>query len=77
MSPHESTLVELLFDFMATVDVPDPLIGDKACDSDKLDTRMEELGVDLIAPHRSTYPLIPPRDIRRRIVDESSSFVRV
>ncbi|MBB5350758.1 hypothetical protein HNR46_000992 [Haloferula luteola] len=38
---------------------------------------MEELGVDLIAPHRSTYPLIPPRDIRRRIVDESSSFVRV
>lgn len=52
-SPHESTLVEPLFDFMVTVDFPERLIGDKAYDSDKLDARMKEIGVDMIAPHRS------------------------
>ena len=51
--PHDSTLVEPLFDFMVTVDLPEPLIGDKAYDSDKLDARMEEIGVDMITPHRS------------------------
>jgi transposase len=52
-SPHESTLVEPLFDFMATVDFPEKLIGDKAYDSDKLDDQLREWGVEMIAPHRS------------------------
>lgn len=52
-SPHESTLVEPLFDFMVTVEFPERLIGDKAYDSDNLDARLEAIGVDMIAPHRS------------------------
>lgn len=52
-SPHESSLVEPLFDFMVTVDFPEKLIGDKAYDSDKLDQVMAEKGVDMISPHRS------------------------
>ena len=51
-SPHECILVEPLFDFMVTVDFPELPIGDKANDSDKLDARMNELGVDIISPHR-------------------------
>jgi len=53
-SPHESKLVEPLFDFMLTVDFPEKLIGDKAYDSDALDKAMEEKGVDMISPHRSS-----------------------
>lgn len=52
-SPHESSLVEPLFDFMVTVDFPERLIGDKAYDSDKLDQAMMHQGVDMISPHRS------------------------
>lgn len=56
-SPHESTLVEPLFDFMVTVDFPENLIGDKAYDSDKLDTIMAEKEVNMIAPHRANRKL--------------------
>lgn len=52
-SPHESKLVEPLFDFMMTVDFPEKLIGDKAYDSDELDERLDALGVEMISPHRS------------------------
>jgi len=52
-SPHESTLVTPLFDFMASVDFPQKVIGDKAYDSDKLDAELAEMGVEMIAPHRS------------------------
>lgn len=52
-SPHESTLLEPLFDFMVSIDFLERLIGDKAYDSDKLDSRMDELGVDMISPDRS------------------------
>lgn len=52
-SPHESTLVEPLFDFMVSVDFPEKLIGDKAYDSDKLDEKLAEMGVEMIAPHRA------------------------
>lgn len=51
-SPHESSLVGPLFDFMVTVDLPEKLIGDKAYDSDKLDRVIAEKGVDMISPHR-------------------------
>ena len=36
-SPHESTVVQRLFDFMLTEDTPERIIGDKAYDCDKLD----------------------------------------
>lgn len=52
-SPHESQLVEPLFDFMVTVDFPENLIGDKAYDSDKLDEQMADRGVEMISPHRA------------------------
>lgn len=52
-SPHESRLVEPLFDFMVTVDFPEKLIGDKAYDSDNLDAELAEKGGEMIAPHRS------------------------
>lgn len=50
--PHESTLVQRLFDFMLTDEVPERLIGDKAYDSDKLDKELAEYGTEMISPHR-------------------------
>ena len=52
-APHECTLVQGLFDFMLTEEMPDRIIGDKAYDSDGLDTAMAEKGIEMIAPHRS------------------------
>ncbi len=51
-SPHESKLVQPLFDFMLTVENPKRLIGDKAYDSDQLAEELGEQGIELIAPHR-------------------------
>jgi transposase len=51
-NPHESRLVQRLFDFMLTEAIPDRVIGDKAYDSDKLDEELAEQGTELIAPHR-------------------------
>lgn len=51
--PHESKLVQRLFDFMLTRQTPERVIGDKAYDSDKLDDQLAERGVELIAPHRA------------------------
>lgn len=53
-SPHESKLVEPLFDFMISVDFPERLIGDKAYDSDRLDEEMAARNVEMISPHRSS-----------------------
>ena len=54
-SPHEVTLVEKTLDQMLIDEQPECLIGDRAYDSDKLDKRlMEQRGLELIAPHRST-----------------------
>ena len=52
-SPHESRLVQHLFDLMLTVENPERVIGDKAYDSDQLDAELAEEGIELIAPHRS------------------------
>ncbi len=52
-SPHESQLVQRLFDFMLPRRMPERLIGDKAYDSDPLDEKLAEDGIELIAPHRS------------------------
>lgn len=52
--PHESRLVQQLFDFMLASEPPDRLIGDKAYDSDRLADELMDQGVELIAPHRSS-----------------------
>jgi transposase len=52
-NPHESKLVQGLFEFMLTAEMPERIIGDKAYDSDALDEEMAEKGVEMIAPHRS------------------------
>lgn len=52
-SPHESRLVQQLFDFMLAEDPPERIIGDKAYDSDQLDEELAEYGIELIAPHRA------------------------
>lgn len=52
-SPHESKLVQGLFDFMLTRALPERIIGDKAYDSNALADELGEKGIELIAPHRS------------------------
>lgn len=51
--PHESQLVQQLFEFRLTQQAPERVIGDKAYDSDKLAAELAERGVELIAPHRA------------------------
>jgi transposase len=53
-SPHESQLVQRLFDFMLSDEYPQRLIGDKAYDSDQLDEDLAQMDIELIAPHRSS-----------------------
>ena len=51
-SPHESKLVQGLFDFMLSSDTPERIIGDKAYDSDALDEDLDDECIEMIAPHR-------------------------
>ena len=52
-SPHESRLVQRLFDFMLTEQPPERVIGDKAYAGDQLDEELAERGTELIAPPRA------------------------
>ena len=52
-SPHEITLVQDTVEDRFVADTPERLIGDKAYDSDKLDAKLEQQGIELIAPHRA------------------------
>jgi transposase len=52
-SPHEVTLVEDTLEKRFTTEKPERLIGDRAYDSDPLDERLQEQGIQLIAPHKS------------------------
>lgn len=63
-SPHEVTLVEDTLKQSFLSDEPQRLIGDGAYDSDKLDQRLEEKGIKLIAPHRSNRVSAPTQDGR-------------
>ena len=51
-NPHESQLVQQLFDFMLSNEKPERLIGDKPYDSDQLGEELADQGIELIAPHR-------------------------
>jgi transposase len=64
-APHEVTLVgeTLLQSFIAQQ--PERLIGDKAYDSDPLDTELAERGIELIAPHRANRKKAATQDGRK------------
>ena len=51
-SPHEVTLVEATLDETLTLGRPRRLIGDRAYDSDPLDQKLAQNGIEMIAPHR-------------------------
>ena len=51
-SPHEVTLVESTLANRFMDELPERLIGDRAYDSDPLDARLAEQGIEMIAPHR-------------------------
>jgi transposase len=51
-SPNEVRLVEQTLDRLFTQAQPEKLIGDKAYDSDSLDEKMRERGIEMIAPNR-------------------------
>lgn len=68
-SPHEVTLVDAVLDTLIVAAVPEHLIGDKAYDSDPLDIRLAERGIEMIAPHRKNRKKAKTQDGRplRRI----------
>jgi len=51
-SPNESTLVGQTLDRRHIGALPKRMIGDRAYDSDPLDRRLQEQGVEMIAPNR-------------------------
>ena len=51
-SPHESQLIQHVFNFMLTTETPLRVIGDKAYDSDRLEAELAEQGIEMSAPHR-------------------------
>lgn len=51
-SPHEVILVEAALAETVTVGRPERLIGDLAYDSDPLDQRLAQQGIEMIAPHK-------------------------
>ena len=62
---HEVTLVQLSFDLYMIEAMPENLIGDKAYDSDPLDTALKAEGVEMIAPHRKNRTKARTQDGRR------------
>jgi transposase len=66
-SPHESQLVQQLFAFMLSDELPERIVGDKAYDSDRLDEELAGVGIEMIAPHRGNRisPTQDNRSLRR------------
>jgi len=52
-SPHDVTLVEKTLDNRFVEELPEKRIGDKANDSDPLDERLKQKGIEFIASHRA------------------------
>ena len=63
-SPHEITLVEATLDEVVTMGRPERLIGDLAYDSDPLDARLAEQGIEMIAPHKRNRKRAATQDKR-------------
>jgi hypothetical protein len=60
-SPHEVTLVGDVLDGRFVPEKPERLIGDRAYDSDPLDAELAKMGIEMIAPHRTTGRSRRPR----------------
>jgi transposase len=80
---HEVTLVQLSFDFYMIEAKPEKLIGDKAYDSDRLDSGLNKEGVEMIASHRSNRRILKTQDgrplrryARRWIVDRLFAWMQ-
>lgn len=65
-SPHESKLVQGLFEFLLTEAMPERLIGDKAYDSDALDEMLAEQGIEMIAAAPQKPQALEPNPGRAR-----------
>jgi len=63
-TPHEITLVERTLASRFVTHAPERLIGDKAYDSDPLDERLRQQGIELIAPHRRMRRKVKTQDGR-------------
>ncbi|MGH7928590.1 MAG: IS5 family transposase [Candidatus Binatia bacterium] len=64
-SPHETTLVETTLEAAFASQTPVRLIGDRAYDSDPLDERLRERGIEMIAPHRKNRTRPKTQDGRK------------
>ena len=62
---HEVRLVQLCFDFYMIEAKPENLIGDRAYDSDPLDEKLRNDGIEMIAPNRSNRRKPATQDRRR------------
>jgi len=52
-TPHEITLVAKTLAKRFTKAAPRRIVGDRAYDSDPLDTTLKERGIEMISPHKS------------------------
>jgi transposase len=79
---HAVTLVHLSVDCYMLEAKPEPLIGDRAYDSEGLDNDLQPDGVNRIAPHRSTRKLKTQdgrhlrRDHRRGLVERFFAWLQ-
>jgi transposase len=66
-SPHESSLVDTTIAACSLKEIPSVLVGDKAYDSDKLDSQLKRRGIHLIAPNKAnrTHNHEDGRSLRR------------
>ena len=68
-SPHEEvTLVGETLDAGFAPDKPERLIGERAYDSDPLDSTLEGRGVEMIAPHRRNRKKKPKTQDGRKLL---------
>lgn len=54
-----------MLDACLTCKPPERLVGDRAYDSDPLDARLAERGIEMIAPHRKNRKKPKPQDGRK------------
>lgn len=64
-APHEVGLVEKVLAERFVEQLPEKLIGDRVYDSDPLDEKLKEKGIELIAPHRSNRKKKKTQDGRK------------
>lgn len=64
-SPHEVTLVEQTLEERFIEELPQKLIGDRAYDSDPLDERLAQQGIEVIAPHKNNRKKKKTQDGRK------------